>query len=317
MMFWARRRASTNLLGILLFLLASGALLLVIAFILLLSVDRSALRADALLSSLQLQPFLYLAPLVATVLVVRLYDRMPPAWVGLALHRHVWREWGLGIGLGLVMTGLVWLPTALTGTVSTNPALTMNGLLIWGTVLLANAAGEEIVFRGYLFQRITETAGPVAATILVSGGFAAAHLGNPGISPIAVLNVFLAGVLFSAAYFSTGSLWLPIALHATWNMSLALLFGVPMSGIVTGRSLLQTISDGPDLLTGGPFGPEGSVATTAVLVVAGVLLPRLPWAQFSPYVFSRIFRGVYNRRQEEAKGKKTGTTLPPTGHYGS
>ena len=69
------------------------------------------------------------------------------------------------------------------------------------------AAFEEAAFRGYPFQVLVQAIGPIAATLLASGAFAAAHIGNPNASALGLLNIFLAGVLLSAAYLRTRSLW--------------------------------------------------------------------------------------------------------------
>lgn len=305
MMFWNRRPISKNLLGILLFLLLSFVAIvfvlpiLISGSIVLFNLAPSEHIADRIAQDVRYQPFLYLALLVATILTTRLYDRMPLAWVGLRLHPYAGREIAWGIALGLTMTFLAWLPTALIGTVEIGQIGSVKTLVFWSIILLANAAGEEILFRGYLFQRVVELIGPIAGTLLISGGFAAAHLGNPGISPLAILNVFLAGVLFSACLFATGSLWLPIALHAAWNIALALLFGAPMSGMETETALLRTTSSGPALLTGGAFGPEAGITTTAILLLAVIAVFRIPGIQFSPFVFSQIFWGVHRKKKKK------------------
>jgi hypothetical protein len=88
----------------------------------------------------------------------------------------------------------------------------------------------------------------------------------------AVAIVVEAGVLLSAAYYLTRRLWFPIGLHAAWNFSLAGIFGLRVSGVDPVRGFIQGSLHGPDLLTGGSFGPEGSVVTVALGLALGIAL---------------------------------------------
>lgn len=310
-MFWLRRSVLKNLNGIALFLLVSAAAYIPVVYMLMtMSMPQIAKFGppddnppssipDTEAWIILFQPIIFLAPLTATILVTKLLDRMPMAWTGLGIHRWMWREIGLGIGIGLGMATVAWVPVALTGSVEVAETIPWNGIAVWTVVLLANAIGEEIVFRGYLFQRIVEMIGPVAGALIVSGGFAAAHLGNPGVSVLAAVNVFLAGLLFTAGLYITGSLWTSMALHGIWNICLAVVFGVPMSGFAYEGSLLRTESAGPAFVTGGAFGPEGGIVTTVVLIVGGGALAYLAKPGFSPYIFSRIFWSVYRQGSRE------------------
>src|SRR5690606_41214983 len=76
-------------------------------------------------------------------------------------------------------------------------AAALRGALL---ALALPAAAEEALFRGYAFQVLVEAVGPVVATATFSAAFALAHAGNPGANVFALVNIFLAGVLLSAAY---------------------------------------------------------------------------------------------------------------------
>jgi hypothetical protein len=96
-------------------------------------------------------------------------------------------------------------------------------------------------------------------------------------------------------YIRTGSLWFPIGAHVAWNVLLAKVAGLPVSGIDFGGSLLGTTVQGPEFLSGGAFGPEGGMLGVAALLVGGLLLARLPAITYSPYVSAGLFRAFLAR----------------------
>ncbi len=230
--------------------------------------------------------------LAATVVVTRFYDRLPLAWAGIGVHRWTLRELGQGAALGLTIALLAWLATAATG--STRPAAASAShiayLLVW---FVAGAAAEELVFRGYLFQRLIEILGATAATLLVAALFAYAHAGNPHATTLSTINTFLGGVFFALGFIRTGSLWFPLASHVVWNFTLAAT-GLPVSGIDFGTGLLQT-GGAPALIGGGPYGPEAGLATTVAMALGIAALAALPSITLSPYVHARVVRGFLQR----------------------
>jgi hypothetical protein len=103
--------------------------------------------------------------------------------------------------------------------------------------------------------------------------FALLHAFNPNITWLALLNIFLAGFVMGIVYVYTGNLWFAIAFHFSWNFFLGPILGYEVSGLPL-ESLLQQSIHGPDWLTGGEFGLEGSVLDGAFSVIAfwGMLL---------------------------------------------
>ena len=130
---------------------------------------------------------------------------------------------------------------------------------------------EELLFRGYLFQKIRRWSRG-AAMAISAFLFAVLHGKNIGISPLAVVNVFLAGVLLALAYERYERLWFPIGIHMAWNVISGPMLGFPVSGFVARDTLLRTISSGPGWITGGSFGIEGSAWMGVVEVAAIVWL---------------------------------------------
>ena len=97
--------------------------------------------------------------------------------------------------------------------------------------------------------------------------FALLHAFNPGFGLTALLGLFLAGLLFAQAYMVTRQLWLPIALHLSWNFAEGPLFGFPVSGM-PGEGLLTVRPAGPEVVTGGVFGPEAGLIVVVGIAIA-------------------------------------------------
>ena len=130
---------------------------------------------------------------------------------------------------------------------------------------------EELLFRGYLFQKLYRWKRWVA--ILGIGFlFAALHLNNSAVSTIGLANTFIGGILLGLAYERFERLWFPIGLHLAWNVVSGPLLGHEVSGYASMQSVLVEVDQGPVWLTGGEFGIEGSVWMTAVELGAVALL---------------------------------------------
>jgi membrane protease YdiL (CAAX protease family) len=140
-------------------------------------------------------------------------------------------------------------------------------------VFLPAVFHEELLFRGYPFQKLLQWNRPFAI-FFVAFIFAALHIRNISVTSLGLLNIFLGGLLLGIAYERYGRLWFPIGLHLAWNLTIGPLFGHEVSGYEDFRSLLVERGGGPDLLTGGEFGVEGSVLMTVVELAAVALLMR-------------------------------------------
>jgi hypothetical protein len=137
---------------------------------------------------------------------------------------------------------------------------------------------EELIHRCLLFRVLERSWGTAVALVLQAVLFALPHVENlegAGTGPVAVMlgSVALLGLLWAGVFVLTRNLWVAAANHAAWNFTI-LLSGVPLSGIEDWRALapLETRYAGPDLLTGGTFGPESSLLVIAAATAAAVFL---------------------------------------------
>lgn len=214
---------------------------------------------------------LLIAALLAGRAMLRWVDRRPDVALGFALDRTVPRALALGLVAGGAALGLVVAALALVGAYGYGPdggspggwlTTAVTSLL----VLALPAAAEEALFRGYPFRVLVEGAGAGVAIVVTSAVFAWVHGGNPGAGPLALVNIFLAGVLLAVAVLRTGTLWFATAVHLGWNWAMAGPLDLPVSGLGgLDMPLYDVVDRGPAWLTGGAFGPEGGLAGTLAL----------------------------------------------------
>ena len=156
---------------------------------------------------------------------------------------------------------------------SLEPILFILGLFpFW----LLQGGTEEVATRGWLLTRIAARTNLPLAIVISSSLFGILHMGNAGVTFLSVLNIILDGVLAGLLFIYTDSIWLVVAQHGTWNYVQGNLLGFQVSGTGADASIFSfTMGDGPDWLTGGAFGVEGSIITTIVLLVSLVIVYRL------------------------------------------
>ncbi|HSB63451.1 MAG TPA: CPBP family intramembrane glutamic endopeptidase [Thermoanaerobaculia bacterium] len=161
--------------------------------------------------------------------------------------------------------------------------------LLFRAFFLTLLAASFLFLARLFFGRLSGMSEPLrgraaARRWLVSGllanagqalAFASMHAVNPNVTPLALLNIGLAGAVLGWLFWSTGGLLGPWTFHALWNFTLAAL-ALPVSGMTMGRPVLPTGIRGAGLaaLSGGAFGPEGSVLSTVTLAALLVLLVR-------------------------------------------
>ena len=194
------------------------------------------------------------------------------------------RNWlkylGWGIMFSLVQMGVIALVYQVSGIgsfelneLSLEPILFILGLFpFW----LLQGGTEEVATRGWLLTRIAARTNLPLAIAISSSLFGILHMGNAGVTFLSVLNIILDGVLAGLLFIYTDSIWLVVAQHGTWNYVQGNLLGFQVSGTGADASIFSfTMGSGPDWLTGGTFGAEGSIITTLVLLLSLVIVYRL------------------------------------------
>lgn len=137
---------------------------------------------------------------------------------------------------------------------------------------------EELLFRGFVFQRLVDGIGAPTALLLAASLFTIAHWGNPGMEGStlawATIDNGLGAILLGLAWLRTGSLALPIGIHFGWNWTQGSLLGFDVSGLAQSGWLLPHLLAKPQWLSGGAFGPEASIFSVVVDAIAVLLLWR-------------------------------------------
>ena len=175
------------------------------------------------------------------------------------------------------MVVLALLPMALSGRLHVafwTDARALRLLLVNLAAIAAASLAEEVVFRGYPFRLLIEAIGPVGATFGMSVLFGLARSLQHGATRTGIFVAMLISIVFSVAWLRTHGLWLSWGMHFAWTASMGVLFGLPVHGILDYSTLIQGTANGRDWLTGGDYGPEGSVLTAFALLIGLIVLIR-------------------------------------------
>jgi len=216
------------------------------------------------------------ATLAATVLLVWLFrfglDRKSLVSLGLSFDSRVRCDLLAGMLWGIGLISIVFVALVVSGQIVLGPlAFPVEALLVQLAIGAMVALTEELSMRGYLLNNVMQSAHKYLALLLVSVLFAAFHGFNPNLSLVGVVNIVLAGLVLGIYYVHQRNLWFPIGLHFTWNLFQGAIFGAPVSGLKF-ASIISFKPTGDELLTGGEFGFEASLLTTAVMILAIVVI---------------------------------------------
>jgi hypothetical protein len=221
-----------------------------------------------------LEGLFYLAAVLAlTWAFCRFLDRSSLSQLG--LQKRKWFAYlSAGLGLGALLIILVFVVLWAAGWLTVERSASWQSPAFVASVVTWTIISfvEELSFRGYIMQGLDRAWGMPVAVVVSSVLFGAVHALNPNASVLGVVTIIVIGVLFACAYLVTRSLWLPVGLHIGWNLVEIQVLGLAGSGH-TEPSILHTTTSGPELMTGGAFGPEGGiVALGAALLGIAILL---------------------------------------------
>ena len=229
------------------------------------------------------------AGLVGAVLSVwlagRFLDRRPFSDFGFHLGGGWWLDLFFGMALGALLITMVFFVELGLGWVEVVGAfetLGTNGPFLLSMLLpvamyLCVGFYEELVSRGYQLKNAAEglnypafgaRGAVLLAWVLSSVFFGILHADNPSATFVSTLNIVLAGLMLGFGYVISGELAIPIGLHVTWNFVQGAVYGFPVSGFGPfGATFLATRQTGPELWTGGPFGPEAGLLAPIVMLI--------------------------------------------------
>jgi len=177
----------------------------------------------------------------------------------------------LGILIGATLQGLTLLVIYFLGDfqiISVNP---FSSIITPFAVAFSVAIFEETLLRGIIFRIVEEKLGSYISLLISAIIFGAVHLINPDSSVISSICIGIVGFMFGASYIYSRSLWLPIAIHFSWNFVQSGIFGAITSGNEQTSSLFSTKISGAELITGGAFGPEGTIQATIFWLLVSII----------------------------------------------
>lgn len=226
---------------------------------------------------------LLLAPFAAMGAAVwawsRFVERRSLATLGLTGARRLRKHLsGLAIGIGMMALAImsIWIAG---GYVSKDvlPAFSSPASLFWIAILLPcfvfQSGVEEFIFRGWLLSTATRRWNLAAGFIASSTAFTFLHF-SPHQPVRDIAMAFIFGLFACAWAWRAGSIWGVMGWHAGWNWLTGVGFAVPITGLdlQLPALLVELTPSGPDVLTGGPAGPESSMLTIGLLAAATLLL---------------------------------------------
>ena len=156
-----------------------------------------------------------------------------------------------------------------------NIAKMIGASLMLFIAVFIQSSSEELVCRGFMYQRFRKTCkSPAVAIVAPSLLFGMLHLNNPGITVLSFANIVLVGLLFALMVHYCDSFWMPCMAHTGWNFSQAILFGLPNSGNVSPFTIfkLDAASARDSFAYNVGFGVEGTVFACVVITVVLIAL---------------------------------------------
>ena len=214
--------------------------------------------------------------ILVCAIYIFLYQRYEKRPVTELSTRHLPRYLAGGILLGAGLASAVVLIQYLTHVLTVTATRSFLPLLptLWNTFV--NSTIVEILIIGIFFRLTEKWLGSWLALLILMIVFIILHVTAPGATIISAIAVAMhAALLLGPTYIYTRSLWVPIGIHFAWDFSYAALYGASINGYTMDDSLLNTTTNGSDLLTGGYFGPQGSIQAAALCLLTGILFLNL------------------------------------------
>ena len=192
------------------------------------------------------------------------------------VKKNMGKEYLKGLGFGFLLFSAAVLICVLTGSLKLegiSEGFAPGVFLLFVLGFLIQGMAEEVLCRGYFLVSFGRRHSMWAAALANALLFAMLHLGNDGVSPLALINLTLFGIFASVYFVKSGNIWGVGAFHSIWNLVQGNFYGIRVSGIVTSCSVFSsTPVEGRSLINGGSFGLEGGLAVTIVLVLGTLFL---------------------------------------------
>ncbi len=178
----------------------------------------------------------------------------------------------MGFGLNAICILAAWLNKDIILHFDSIQIAPVLGIFV---AVFIQSSAEELLCRGYMYQRILKSYNNHMVAIIGNAlFFAFLHIFNEGVTVIAIINITLSGLMFSLLVYFYDSIWAAMALHAAWNYTQNIIFGLPNSGMVLPFSIIKLDSSTArnSLFYDVGFGIEGTAFSCLILLVACIVM---------------------------------------------
>lgn len=180
----------------------------------------------------------------------------------------------IGCVIGFGMNAICVLVAYLRGDIGLEfDSVKIGWLILVAICVLIQSSSEELVCRVYLYQKLKNRyKNPLIAIIGNSVLFSLLHIFNPGLTIVALINIVLIGIFFSLFVYYFDSVWCAFTIHAAWNFTQNIIFGLPNSGNLSPFSVFKLVSARDTFAYDRDFGVEGTIMSLIVEVVGIALV---------------------------------------------
>ncbi len=230
--------------------------------------------------SMFLEEFGSLVAAVIPAIVLARVERRPWAAYGLPGKQMFGRLFWIGIlwgfaSISVLMLALSGLHSFSFGHIVVHGVRAIRFAAFWAAMFLLVGLFEEFLLRGYSQFTLARGIGFWPAAAALSCAFGLIHLRNGGEHWPGLLAAAAIGFFFCLTLRRTGNLWFAVGFHAAWDWGETFFYSVPDSGMVSPGHLLSSSLRGPDWLSGGSVGPEGSVLCFVVIAAVWLAFDRV------------------------------------------
>jgi len=185
-----------------------------------------------------------------------------------AFGKRFWQGFVLGFAmLSVLLVAILALHGFSLEGLAVNGSTAVRFGFEWAIVFFLAAVSEDFTFRGYLQSALGDGIGFWPAALVLAVVFGGIHYSNTNEAIFGCVMAGSFGLLEAFALSRVGSLWLLFGMHLSWDWAETFFYGTPDSGAVGLGHLFNSSFHGPQWLTGGTVGPEGSWLVLGVLLL--------------------------------------------------
>ncbi len=213
----------------------------------------------------------FLIKIAIIVMLLKYVLKISFSDVGVTSFKRGYKQLCLGFTFGVILITVTFISLVMTGNaevVSWTPDFSVE-ILKYLLVFVLVGFSEEFLYRGYIITNLRKFSSISVTMFISSIIFSLVHSQNESFHFMSFLNIVLVGLLFAYMFIKTGSLWMPIGFHISWNYFQGIVYGFNVSGLGM-PGIFTTDYPSNNLLNGGGFGPEGGLIVTAVTLL-GIL----------------------------------------------